>query len=253
MRGPGVVLRFTYLGCFICLFAALAGAQAKSSAPDVTTIVGRMAAAQQDNKARLRPFAVKRGYLLLDKQDQAKAQMVANITVLPPDSKQYQIESSSGGIGEKVLRDILTKETEPPRDARKRELSPENYDFQLLGEEALDGRRCYLLAMNPRRDEKDLIRGKLWVDAESYNIHRIEGNVVKNPSWWIRDLHILMSFAEVDGMWMRTFTHAVANVRFKGRYVMESRDLQYLPITQTASRSRHRPNPGILAGSALNP
>ena len=24
-------------------------------------------------------------------------------------------------------------------------------------------------------------------------------------------------------MWLRTFTHAVANVRFKGKYVMESR------------------------------
>jgi len=60
-----------------------------------------------------------------------------------------------------------------------------------------------------------------------------------------------MSFTEVDGMWLRTFTHAVANVRFKGKYVMESRDLEYRFTQQTASRSRH--NPAILAGSAINP
>jgi len=247
-----VVLRFTYFGWLVCLLAVLAGAQAKHPAPDVNGIVQRMAAAQQENRARLRPFTVKRGYFLLDKKDQTKGQMVANITVLPPDSKQYWIESSSGGgIGEKVLRDILTKETEPPKDQQKKELSAENYDFQLLGEETVDGRRCYLLALNPRREEKDLIRGKIWVDAENYNIHRIEGSPVKSPSWWIHDIQILISFAEVDGMWLRTSTHAVANVRFKGKYVMESRDLEYRAAQQTASRSRR--NPGILAGAAINP
>jgi hypothetical protein len=178
--------------------------------------------------------------------------MVANITLLPPDNKQYWIESSSGGgIAEKVLRDILTRETEPPKDQHKKELSAENYDFQLLGEENLNGRRCYLLGLNPRREEKDLIRGKIWVDAENYNIHRIEGSPVKSPSWWIHDIQILISFAEVDGMWLRTFTHAVANVRFKGKYVMESRDLEYRAAQQTASRSRR--NSGILAGAVVNP
>jgi hypothetical protein len=154
-------------------------------------------------------------------------------------------------MGEKVLRDVLTKETEPPRDMQRKALSSENYDFQLLGDEIVDGRRCFLLSMSPRREEKDLLRGKIWVDAENYNIRRVEGSPAKNPSWWIHDLHILMSFAEVDGMWLRTFTHAVANVRFKGKYTMESRDIEYRFSEQTASRSRR--NPAIFAGSAVNP
>lgn len=219
--------------------------------PDTSNVVERMLKAQQENRARVRPFTVKRGYLLRDKQDQEKANVVASITVLPPDSKQYQIEHSSGGIGEKVLRDVLSKDTERPRNAQRQELSTENYGFQLLGEEMLDGRRCYLLRLDPRREEKELLRGKIWVDAENYNIRRIEGSPVKNPSWWVRDLHILMDFAEVDGMWMRTFTHAVANIRFKGMYVMESRDLEYHFANQTASRQRR--NPAIFAGSAINP
>jgi hypothetical protein len=245
-----VALRFSFSAILVCLLAAAAAAQT-SATPEARDIVERMLKVQQENKARVRPFTVKRGYLLLDKQDQQKAQVVANITVLPPDGKQYQIERSSGGIGEKVLRDILSKETEQPKDAQRSELSLENYNFQLLGEELLDARRCYLLGLNPRREEKDLLRGKMWVDAENYNIRRIEGSPVKNPSWWIRDLHILMSFAEIDGMWLRTFTHAVANVRFKGKYVMESRDLEYRFTRQEALRP-HR-NPAILAGSAVNP
>ena len=241
--------RFTFLGILVCLLAAtVATAQTNTVPPDAKTIVERMLRVQQENKARLRSFTVKRGYRLLDKQEQEKAHVVANITVLPPDAKEYQIESSSGGMGEKVLRDILSKETESPKDAERKELSSDNYDFKLLGEATLEGQRCYLLELNPKREEKDLLRGQIWVDADNYNIRRIEGSPMKNPSWWIHDLHILMSFAEVDGMWLRTFTHAVANVRFKGKYVMESRDIEYRFSQQTASR-RHR-NP-ILAGSAI--
>ncbi|MBZ5504835.1 MAG: outer membrane lipoprotein-sorting protein [Acidobacteriia bacterium] len=252
-----MALRITILGALVCLLAAVAAAQANptpagSRNEDARNIVDRMLRAQQDNKARVRAFTVKRGYHLYDKQQQEKAQVVANITVLPPDGKEYQVESSSGGMGEKVLRDILSKETESPRDAQRKELSPENYDFQLLGQEMLDGRQCYLLGLNPKREDKDLLRGKIWVDAENYNIRRLEGSPVKNPSWWVHDIHILMSFADVDGMWLRTFTHAVANVRFKGKYVMESRDLEYSFTQETASRHR-RHDPGILAGSAINP
>ena len=246
-----MVLRFTSWAFLLCLLAGMAGAQANTGSPDVNAIVSRMMTAQRQNKAHERAFTVKRGYLLLDKKEQPKAQVVANITVLPPNNKQYSIESSSGGMGEKVLRDVLNKETEPPKDAQKKEISPDNYNFQLLGEETLEGRRCYLLALNPKREEKDLLKGKLWVDSASYNIVRLEGSPVKTPSWWIHDLYILMNFTEVDGMWLRTFTHAVANVRFKGKYVMESRDLEYSPVRQTASR-RHS-NPSILTGAALNP
>jgi hypothetical protein len=252
-----VLLRFTFSGILAFLLAVVAIAQEKTTQPDANSIVNAMLKAQQENKTRVKPFTVKRDYLLFDKQDQEKARVVANISTLPPDGKEYQIESSSGGMGEKVLRDILTKETEQPKDGDRKELTRTNYDFKLLGEEQVDGRRCYILSLNPRRDEKDLLRGRLWIDAETYNIRRLEGSPVKNPSWWLHDLNILMDFAEVDGMWLRTSMHAVANVRFKGKYVMEARDLEYRFAQQTAYRQpvtrRRRANPAIFAGSALRP
>lgn len=210
-----------------------------------------MLAAQQGNQARTRAYTVKRDYQLLDKQQQPKAQLVASITYVPPDQRQYNIESSSGGLGARVLRDIVQKETEGGKDLQRNAISFQNYNFGLVGQELLDGRNCYVLSLNPKREEKDLIRGKIWVDAVDYRIHRLEGKPVKSPSWWIRDLQVLMTFGSVDGMWLHTFTQAVADVRFKGKYVMESRDVEY----QSAARppAQHRRNPGILAGAAINP
>jgi hypothetical protein len=245
-----LVLRSIISGILFILLAPLAAGQ-KSSAPDVETIVSRMIAARQRDQARMRAYMVKRDYQLLDTQEQPKAQVIASISYRPPDQNQYNIERSSGGMGGKVLRDIVQKENEAGQGASRREISPQNYEFQFLGAETVDGSNCYVLSLNPRRNEKDLIRGKLWVDAADYRIHRLEGNPAKSPSWWIRDLHILMIFASVDGMWLHTFTQAIADVRFKGKYVMESRAVQY--SSETEPVTRHRSNPGMLAGAAINP
>lgn len=245
------------IALLVCVAAVCAGAQAPANvatAPDLNTIVSRMMVAQQRNKEQARAITVKRDYQLLDRQQEQKAQLVAHITYMPPDQKQYRIESSYGGIGEKILRDVLDKETEQPKDPERKELSTQNYDFQLLGSESLEGRPCYVLAINPKRGDKDLIRGRVWVDSATYNIRRIEGNPAKNPSWWIHDLYILMRFAEVDGMWLRTFTYAVANVRFKGKYEMVARDVEYHPAAeQVVQRVRRRGRPSIITGAAFNP
>jgi hypothetical protein len=228
----------------VCLFyvaASLAAAQINQAQETVDIIVGRMVAAVQKCKSRDPGFAIRREYQLFDKKWESKAQVVIRITFVPPNRRRYEIESSRGGIGERILRDIVSREMEAPDAVSQKDLTPENYEFRLLGNEMLDGRRCYVLGLNPRREEKDVIRGRAWVDAETYHLLRIEGDPVKSPSWWIRDLHIVMTFADVDGMWMRTLTHAVANVRFRGKYVMVSRNLEPNPTHagfQASGRSR---------------
>jgi hypothetical protein len=225
------------LVCLICVAASLAAAQSNETQETVDIIVARMMAVVQKCKGRDPGFAVRRDYQLFDKKWESKAQVVIRITFVPPNQRRYEIESSRGGIGERILRDIVTREMEAPGAVSQKDLTPDNYDFRLIGNEMLDGRRCYVLALNPRREEKDVIRGRAWVDAETYHLLRIEGDPVKSPSWWIRDLHIVMTFADVDGMWMRTLTHAVANVRFKGKYVMVSRNLEPNPA-QAGFQSR---------------
>jgi hypothetical protein len=197
----------------------------------VEALVSQMMATQRENREHRRAFTVKREYQLLDKQSQSKARIVATITYLPPNQREYRIESSQGGFGAKILRDILAKDAEPPADLRRQTISPENYDFQFLGQESVEGLTCYKLGITPRRTDKDLIRGQIWVDAENYRIRRIEGSPMRSPSWWLRDIQILMNFGEIDGMWVRTLLRAAATVRFKGKYVVESVDLEYQPVT----------------------
>ncbi len=259
-----MVVSFLNVASLVCLMSALAMAQTPRAAtpanpdphnPDLQTIVSRMMQTQEQNKYSSRAITVRRDYQLLDKESEQKAHVIANVTYLPPDHKQYAVESSHGGMGEKVLRDVLDHETEKKdaRETARKEFSQDNYSFSLAGSDNLDGKKCFVLEMNPRHDDKDLLRGRVWVDAESFNIRRVEGNPMKNPSWWIRDLHILMSFSEVDGMWLRTFTQAVANVRFKGKYEMVARDLEYHHVEQNVQNRPMKRRSAIVTGAAVNP
>lgn len=245
------MLRFTGLVCAILAGLGVAMAQAPTRTPDIATIVSRMEQAQRQSAVKPKSFSVKRDYQLLGKENEPKARLVATISFVPPDQKQYQIESSHGGMGEKILRDILARETETPKDPERKKISQDNYDFQLLGTEPLEGRLCYVLALSPRRHDKELIHGQAWVDAETFNIRRIQGEPAKSPSWWIHDVQILMTFNEIDGVWLRTFMKAVASVRFKGRYEMISRNVEYHSAEQATVHRRNRP--AILAGAALAP
>ncbi|HET7872833.1 MAG TPA: hypothetical protein VFL42_10010 [Terriglobales bacterium] len=230
----------------VLFLAALAHAQT----PDLNTIVSRMVAVQHEDAARTHAFTVKRDYQILDRKMEPKAKVIANITFIPPDQRQYTIESAEGGLGERVLRDFLARENEHTAQPKHKELGPENYEFRFSGSGLADGRACYILELVPKREEKDLLRGHAWVDAETFQVRRVEGAPVKSPSWWVRDLYILMSFGEVDGMWLRTLTHATANIRFKGKYVMVVRDLEYrLTQPEVVKNSRR----AIFAGAVINP
>jgi hypothetical protein len=233
-----LLLRITGLVCAFVGGWGIAAAQIPTQPPEIGTIVSRMEQAQHESAIKTKPFTIKRDYRLLDKENEPKAHLVATISFVPPDQKQYQIESSHGGMGEKVLRDILDRETETPKDPERNEISDDNYDFQLLGSETLEGRLCYIVSLAPKRKDKELIRGQAWVDAENFNIRRIEGAPAKSPSWWVHDVQILMTFAEVDGVWLRTFMRAVASVRFKGKYEMISRNLEYHSTEQASVHRR---------------
>ena len=214
---------------YLVTVAMGASAQAGSTAPDVTVIVARMAQARAENRARLRPYVVTRNYELFGKERvKTKAQVIADVSFVPPSSKQYAIEQANGaGLGERIVRRMLESETEVAKDYRLTDFSPDNYEFRFIREEELNGRHCYVLELLPKRKEKNLLRGNIWVDAATYLLHRVDGRPAKGPSWWLRDVRLVFLYSDVEGMWLQTASESTAKVRILGQHTMESRDVNY--------------------------
>jgi hypothetical protein len=214
---------------WVLIFLAVApsfSVQAQSTAPAIMT---QMARAQTENRSQFSPYAITRDYKLLDGSDAGlKAHVVAKITVLPPILKKYTIEEANGSkLGETIVRKMLDREVAFAKDSGASDITGDNYDFLLVREDQIEGQRCYVLALIPKRKSKDLLRGTIWVDTQTYLPRRVEGEPGKSPSWWLKDVRIVLRYGYVGRMWLQTSSEATANVRILGRSAVFWQDVGY--------------------------
>lgn len=219
--------------------AAEPNAQSVSSPPDLATLIQNITNAQFANRLHVKPYSVVREYKVFEAgAEHPRTQVVARVSFLPPDQKSYEIDRSTGGIGGNVIRHILDHEVNVARDPRELFVSGDNYKFEYLGEDVLDGQPCYKLRISSKHDRKELLNGAIWVDKANYRILRMEGEPAKSPSFWVKDVHIVLEFRDVAGMWLQNATHATAHVRFGGEYNVTSQDLNYAVGSAVAVNSR---------------
>jgi hypothetical protein len=242
-KGQGAV----WLGILVvvCFSLERDGAAAKVSsndkdAPTLTEIVERLSKAQWENHSAARSYTVLRNYELVNgKKPENSSEVQAEVSYSPPDTKEYAIRATSGsGGGERVVRRVLEHEVQMASSWKEAALTPENYNFQLLGRESVDGHECFVLKRTPRRDSKDLVHGRAWVDAQNFNVRRVEG-AVKPPSWWLKHVQITMQFSQVMGMWLQTAFIAKADVRFLGEQTLMAHDVRLLSTSHDTSAGQH--------------
>jgi hypothetical protein len=222
---------------------APARAQSSGEAPGIELILERMAQARAANRAGFRPYILTRDYALFGKERlTAKSEVTVEVSFVPPNSKKYSILRRTGsGLGERLVRRILDGETEIVKEYGSTDISADNYKFHFAGEEGLEGRRCYVIEIVPRRKDKTLLRGTIWVDAGTYLLRRLEGEPMKSPSWWLRNARVTFSYGDVEGMWLQTASEYTTHVRIFGQHTMTSRDVKH-ETTQLAG--------GALRGAA---
>ena len=216
---------------FACLAAAACvSAQTWSALSANEGIVAQMARAQAENRNHFHPYTVTREYKLFrgNNRDEAKTLVIAEITAASADSKQYAIDNpGESGFGEKIVRKMLDSEVAFAKDSGSNAITRDNYDFVFVREDEFGGKRCYVLELLPRQNSKNLLRGTIWVDANTYLPYRVEGEPAKSPSWWLKDVHIVLLYGPVGTMWLQTSSEAEANVRILGVSTMVSRDVKY--------------------------
>jgi negative regulator of sigma E activity len=212
----------------LALAVACASAQTQSPVP-TENIITHMEQAAQYNHARFHPYVTTVDYKLFGKDTAVPtSQVIAELAFDPPYLKSYSIQQSNGAhIGETIVRRILEDQKAFTKDSGSTDISQDNYDFRFIREEDAIGYRCYVLELLPRRKAKNLLHGNVWVDANTYLLRRVEGELVKSSSWWLRDLRIILLFGYVGEMWTQISSEDTAEVRMVGRYKMISQDVNY--------------------------
>jgi hypothetical protein len=212
------------------LGSALASVSAQTESPIPTeNIIAGMAQARDDNHAHFRPYTVTRDYKLFGEEETTPAsEVIADLTFVPPHLTNYAIRQTNGtGTGERIVRRMLEGQIAFAKNSGSTDISQDNYDFRFIREEDVKGHRCYVLELLPRRKAKNLLHGNIWVDAKTYQLHRVEGEPEKGFSWWLKDVRIVLLFGYIGEMWMQTSSESTADVRIVGRYKMISQDVSY--------------------------
>lgn len=195
-------------------------------------IVARMAAMDSQRSAKSQGYRGVRHYTVDYKgfPSNKHAEMVVQIVASPP-QKEFTVVSESGSklMLNRVLRKLIESEREASVGTNRREvkLTKENYDFTLVGAESVQDRPCYVLQVSPKRGNKFLYRGKVWVDAEDFAVTKISASPAKNPSFWISSVLVEHQYEKHGDLWLPRSNRSNSKVRFGGRAVLTIDYQQY--------------------------
>jgi hypothetical protein len=248
--------------------------QDRSSAPDARQIMeASIAAAQRDWKARLHYSYIERdedrrrdlaGHVKSEDVKVSKTILVNGVPFEQLVERNGQPPSAGQERKQKRELDKLKRETPEQRAERLRKQEEENtsivkevpkaFDFQVIGEEAVNGRSAYVLQATPHPGYHaqgkygsmfSKVAGKLWVDKQDLGWIKVDGQVIQPFSMGLfivrllRGSHITMEQTRVDdGIWMpeRVEVRATARIFF----------VKSLVIDRVLTYSEYRlPQPGV--------
>ena len=188
--------------------------------PTAEEIVNRMAAHDLVRQGSIEGYVGVRRYVLENYKYHKRAEMLVQVQGDQDGTKHFEIISQEGwgGANKHVLRKMLESETETSRPEMRTsaKLNPQNYDFTLVGTELLGSREAYVLEVHPRRNEKYLFQGRIWVDAEDYALARAEGKPAKKPSFWTKNIHFVQIYQKRGPLWFPLSTQSVTEAHLFG-------------------------------------
>ncbi len=190
--------------------------------PSAQEIVARMSAMNASRNAALQSYESTRTYQVTYKgfPGVRQAKMVVRLKYTAPGTKVFTVVSEEGSklLLNRVIRKALESEQEAATDEfrAKSAMSTDNYDFTLSGTEACDLGSCYVLQVKPRRAEKYLYDGRVWIDTVDYALVRVEAKPAKNPSFWISNASIHHRNQKIGDFWFPAENRSTSHVRLGG-------------------------------------
>ena len=111
-------------------------------------------------------------------------------------------------------------ETAAGKEHHDSAISADNYSLDLLGEQQVGPYRCFVAEVLPKRKDKYLFEGKLWIDVDDYSVVRIEGHPAKKLSFWIERADFVRQYQKIEGFWLPQKDQTLVQVRLYGKKVL---------------------------------
>jgi hypothetical protein len=198
---------------------AAAGALA-APLPPTDTIVARMVAQERWNDQTVLSLEEVRLFRASNPRFKQQATREVHTTFRAPDSYKSMVVKEDGSriIRERVFDPILDveKEAQPAKEKNSYDILPENYVFRAVGVESCGERKCYRVAISPRRKNKFLLEGFIWIDAEDYGIAKVQGAPSKKLSFWTLKTEVTRTYTRVGNVWLTDRIESASDIFIAG-------------------------------------
>jgi len=187
-------------------------------------MLAELAAHNEQRRTALHDYSVLRTYQVIDLKGKVHAEEVGRMEFVSPDKKTFTVtsESGSGLVRTMALNPLIKSEIETAagKEHHDSAISADNYSLNLLGEQQVGPYRCFVAEVLPKRKDKYLFEGKLWIDVQDYSVVRIEGHPAKKLSFWIQRADFIRQYEKIDGFWLPQKDQTLVQVRLYGKKVL---------------------------------
>lgn len=181
--------------------------------------------------AALEQYSVVRTYEVRSATGKLYAREIVKMDYQAPSQKTFFIvsEEGSGLVRSLVLKRLIEseKETAAGKEHHDSSISPANYSFEMLGEEEVGDRRCFVVRAIPKREDKYLFEGTIWIDVQDYAIVKIAGHPAKRLSFWIEQADFVREYQKIGAFWFPAEDTTVVRVRLNGTKTLTIRHEEY--------------------------
>jgi hypothetical protein len=223
--------------CLLVVFGAAGGSVTSRTDPghrlDLTgpDIFHLVEQANRNREAALQSYVSTRQYTVLEPGQSPDADLVVSMQYVAPFTKTFgqASETGVGWIHKRVFNGLMRAEQEAAAGEQKTRsaITSANYSAELLGSEQRLGRDCYVLKLQPKRDDRYLITGRVWIEKEEFAIVRLEGDPVRSPSFWVEHPHLVREYQRIGRFWLPQRDETTCHVRFVGDYLLRIRYYDY--------------------------
>jgi hypothetical protein len=70
--------------------------------------------------------------------------------------------------------------------------------------------------LSPRRKDRVLVDGTMFLQPSDGNLVRLEGRLAKSPSFWVKDVYIVRSYQRIGGAVVPVALESTAQLRLLG-------------------------------------
>jgi len=240
-------MRLTFF--FLIFVIAMAAHDSSQQLPTVNDVVAKMLERDNQRQTAFRGYTAARRYTLENSRHHKRAEMLVKVKCLDNGSKQFETVSATGWSAARnhVFPKLLESESEAslPTVRERSRITPENYSFEMVGKDYINQRLAYVIAIAPKKQNKYLVQGRIWVDVDEYAILRIEGKPAKSPSFWIKSVHFVHTYQKNGSFWFPASDRSVTDARILGATEVTIEYFDYspngTPLSAFALASRELP------------